>query len=65
MQGWDSLAKKCQDAIRKKMHKLYRLTGIDGEHCCGDIGIVPEVGVLKIKEVVDRRYPSGSMDEVI
>jgi len=47
------------------MHKLYRLIGIDEEHCCRDIGIVPVVRLLKIKEVVDRRYPGESMDEVV
>ena len=56
MQAWDGLAKKCQTAITKKMRRLDRLIGIDEEHCCRDIGIVPAVGLLKIKAVVDRRY---------
>jgi hypothetical protein len=65
MQGWDGPAKKMSDRNPKKMHKLYRLIGIDEEHCCRDTGIVPVVRLLKIKEVVDRRYPGESMDEVI
>jgi len=56
---------KISDYNPKKMHKLYRLIGIDEEHCCRDTGIVPVVRLLKIKEVVDRRYPGESMDEVV
>jgi hypothetical protein len=39
------------------MRRLYRLIGIDEEHCCSDTGIVPVAGLLQIKPVVDRRYP--------
>jgi hypothetical protein len=39
------------------MRRLYLLIGIDEEHRCRDIGIVPVVGLQKIKVVVDRRYP--------
>jgi len=39
------------------MRRLYLLIGVDEEHCCRDIVIVPVVGVLKIKAVVDYRYP--------
>ena len=37
---------KISDCNRKKTRRLYRLTGMDEEHGCRDIGIVPVAGLL-------------------
>jgi hypothetical protein len=41
-----ALQKKMSDRNPKKMRRLYRLIGIDEEHCCRDTGIVPVAGLL-------------------
>jgi hypothetical protein len=61
--GWP--CKKISDRNPKKMRRLYLLTGIDEEHCCRDIGIVPVAGLLKSKRLLIAGIRSGSMDEVV